>query len=95
MLVCPRCRREIKFILQEQQCLVNCQSKTLKPGSVTIRYLCPECNYELPQKEWISGNAIRRPVEDEKLTKQLSKLDPKDLLTVLIESHMLREQAKV
>ena len=37
---------------------------------------------------------IVKPEEDKKFTAQLQQLNPKDLLTVLLESHNFREQAK-
>jgi len=55
---CPRCKREIGFVVQERHCLVDLRSKTIEPNSVAERYLCPECSYEL-----MKGN-----LEDEKLT---------------------------
>ena len=36
---------------------------------------------------------VIKPSEDAILTAQLQHLDPKDLLTVLLESHILREQS--
>ena len=49
LIVCPRCKRGISLVVQERHCLVDLGSKVIKPNSIAIRYLCPECSYPLIQ----------------------------------------------
>ena len=49
LIVCPRCKRKIGFVVQERRCLVDLGSKVIEPNSIVIRYLCPECSYPLIQ----------------------------------------------